>query len=72
LWDALDSLQYRDPAASTARRSRFYRFSQDIQAHRLTLPRDYAPAMERIEIRTFRQILEHEHQLARWCPGCRR
>ncbi len=43
-----------------------------MRAHRLTLPRDHAPAMERIEIRTFRQILERNHKLDCWCPGCRR
>ena len=28
--------------------------------------------MERIEIRTFRQILERNYKLDCWCPGCKR
>ena len=34
--------------------------------------RHHAPPMQRIEIRTFRQILERNHELACFCPGCRR
>jgi hypothetical protein len=41
-------------------------------AHAMSSIEDHTPVMERIEVRTFRQILEREYQLACFCPGCRR
>lgn len=28
--------------------------------------------MQSVRLDTFRALLEHEHELACWCPGCRR
>lgn len=30
------------------------------------------PAMAAITISTFRELLQHQYELACWCPGCRR
>src|SRR5688572_28509481 len=43
-----------------------------MAAHGLSLAGDHAPAMERIELKSFADFLAHGHGLACWCPGCRR
>lgn len=45
-----------------------------MEAHRLTLPDDHAPAMHPDPLRliTFRDFLETAQGLACWCPGCQR
>jgi hypothetical protein len=47
-------------------------FALNFRVHGLTLPSDHALAMQHFEVRTFRQILERNHQLACFCSGCRR
>lgn len=42
-----------------------------MQAHPLSLAAHHAALMKLIEIRTFRQILARDHELACFCPGCR-
>ena len=38
----------------------------------MSLPAHHAQAMQRIDLSTFRGLLDHGHGLACYCPGCRR
>lgn len=47
-------------------------FPPVMQLHTLTPLEHHAPVMDPIRLDTFGALLDHDHGLDCWCPGCRR